>query len=70
MKSGSKVSAEDGDKSNKGSAIVFNPGKRDDLRVEYNKAIKNKADTLMFEGHEFLTVYCKYLLQNLDTLFK
>ena len=36
------------------------------FRKEFQKAMQNKADTFVFDGHEFVVDYAKYLIQYLD----
>ncbi len=49
-----------------GAIIEFTPEKVERLRVCYQKAVKAKAETFMFDNHELVTSYGKYLLEYLD----
>ena len=40
------------------------------LIVLYDDAIKKEQETFMFEKHELLTVYAKYLIEHLASRFK
>lgn len=40
------------------------------LRLRYNKAEKDKEESFVFNGSEFLTTYCKYFLEYYESLFK
>jgi predicted GTPase len=42
----------------------------DRLRIAYETAKKEKADSFIFEGNEYLTDYARYLLEYLDRKFK
>ena len=35
------------------------------LKQEYNKAVKEKKDIFICQGHEFLTAYAKYVIEYL-----
>lgn len=36
----------------------------------YKKAVAEDADTFVFDGHEFVTNYAKYLIEYLEGLLK
>ena len=40
------------------------------LKSEYNLAVKNNLKSFMFLGNELLTAYAKYLLEYLKTIFE
>lgn len=44
----------------------FDREKREALRKVYEQAIKEGKDRFVFEGHDFLVTYTKYLLEWLD----
>jgi len=48
----------------------FTPQLRDDLRKQYDKAVKDGKDKFVFNTWEILTGYAKYLLEYLDTRFE
>ncbi len=50
--------------------IEFNPEKCKALKREYSKAVKDKKESFIFEGNEYVTSYAKYLLEFLKTKFK
>lgn len=53
-----------------GGHIEFDKAKYQALRKAYDKAIKDKADSFMFENKEIVTNYAKYLLEYLKTIFE
>ena len=40
------------------------------LEKEYNDAVKNNVSVFIFDGHEFLTDYAKYLIEYLKPNFE
>lgn len=45
----------------------FDAARRDRLRQEYDAAVLAGRDRFMFDGHELLVDYAKYLLEYLDS---
>ena len=41
----------------------------DELEKAYHKAVKDKKETFIFDGGEFLTDYAKYLIEYLKPKF-
>jgi len=39
------------------------------LRKEYQRSVDNNVEVFVFEGHELLTSYAKYLIEYLTTKF-
>jgi hypothetical protein len=39
------------------------------LKKEYQRSVDNKVEVFVFEGHELLTEYAKYLIEYLTTKF-
>lgn len=39
------------------------------LKKEYQQAVDNKMEMFMFDGHDLLTDYAKYLIEYLITKF-
>lgn len=48
------------------TTINFTRQKKEALRHAYNAAVKSGSETFMFEGHEIVVGYAKYLLMFLD----
>lgn len=40
------------------------------LKKLYNKAVEQETESFMFNGHEILTAYAKYLLEYLEEAIK
>jgi hypothetical protein len=40
------------------------------LKKEYQNSIKNNIEVFVFDGHEILTAYAKYLLEYLKSKFE
>jgi hypothetical protein len=55
---------------NETKAVEFDRAKFKRLKARYGLAVQDNEETFMFEGHELLKDYAKYLIQYLDTLFK
>lgn len=53
----------------KKETIEFDEDRMGRLRKAYNKALVEKKDVFIFEGHEFVTKYAKYVLEYLNTAF-
>lgn len=51
------------------NTIEFTREKMQALRKEYNRAVRDGKDVFIFEGHELLVSYAKYVLEYLSTLF-
>jgi len=51
-------------------SVSFDKAKMDQLQVAYDKAVAAGDDQFVFEGHELLTQYAKYLLEYLETKLK
>ena len=49
--------------------IKFTPDKVTKLKAEYKKAVDDGVTSFIFEGHELLVSYAKYLIEYLDTVF-
>tara|TARA_Y100000310_G_scaffold7797_1_gene8490 strand:+ start:338 stop:502 length:165 start_codon:yes stop_codon:yes gene_type:complete len=45
--------------------IIFTRENTRKLQSIYNKAVKNNAESFLFEGKEILTGYAKYLIEAL-----
>jgi len=45
--------------------IIFTRENTRKLQLMYNKAVKNSAESFLFEGREILTGYAKYLIEAL-----
>jgi len=39
------------------------------LKKEYQRSVENNVEVFVFEGHELLTEYAKYLIEYLTTKF-
>lgn len=50
--------------------ITFDEPKLKRLKESYQQAIKDKKDSFIFEGHELLTSYAKYMIEYLEDKFK
>ena len=46
--------------------MTFDTVKAERLQLRYNEAVANNEEQFVFEGHELLTAYAKYLLQFLQ----
>lgn len=51
-------------------ATQFTSNKFKALKTAYETAIKEQADTFIFEGKEYLVTYAKYLIEYLETKLK
>jgi hypothetical protein len=49
--------------------ISFNPTNFKELKRLYFQAVKEGKESFMFEGHEVLTSYAKYLIEYLSSRF-
>jgi hypothetical protein len=47
--------------------ITFTSGKIDALRQRYKDAIRKGERQFVFEGHDLLTAYAKYLIEYLES---
>jgi hypothetical protein len=52
------------------NTVSFDLTKYERLKKEYGLAVKNKKNSFWFEGTEYLTSYCKYLLEYLKLNFE
>jgi hypothetical protein len=52
------------------ATIEWTPAKLQRFKRRYNKAVEENVETFMFEGHELLVRYAKYLIEYLETQFK
>ena len=52
------------------TTIIWTRGKIRRFEHEYDKAVKEKMDTFLFEDEEIVTSYAKYLLIFLKEQFK
>lgn len=50
--------------------IHFTQDKYDRFIKEYNKAIEDNKNDFLFEGHQFLTSYAKYLIEYYDKTYE
>jgi hypothetical protein len=50
----------------KEDVITFDRTKTKKLRKEYEKAVAEDKTVFVFEGHTYISLYAKYLLQYLD----
>tara|TARA_Y100000310_G_C20702709_1_gene831486 strand:+ start:2858 stop:3073 length:216 start_codon:yes stop_codon:yes gene_type:complete len=48
--------------------IRFTPEKLTAYRAAYQKAVDEGAEEFMFEDHEWLTSYAKYMIEYLETV--
>ena len=48
--------------------MKFTPDKLAAYRVAYQKAVDEGAEDFMFEDHEWLTRYAKYMIEFLETV--
>jgi len=39
------------------------------LKTEYKKSVDNNIEMFIFDGHELLTAYAKYLIEYLESKF-
>lgn len=53
----------------KKETIEFDEDRMGRLQKAYHKALVEKKDVFIFEGHEFVTKYAKYVLEYLNTAF-
>lgn len=53
----------------KKETIEFDEDRMGRLQKAYDKALVEKKDVFIFEGHEFVTKYAKYVLEYLNTAF-
>ncbi len=49
--------------------ITFTPAKMRQLKALYEQACDEKQETFLFEGHEMLIGYAKYLIEYLESRF-
>lgn len=49
--------------------INFTLEKLSNFKKYYNAAIKEHKESFIFEEHEFLVSYAKYLIEYLETIF-
>jgi hypothetical protein len=47
--------------------ITFTDGKISELRLKYNEAVQNGEKQFVFDNHDLLTAYAKYLLEYLES---
>lgn len=47
--------------------VTFTDGKITELRRRYKEAVKNGEKVFVFDGHDLLTAYAKYLLEYLES---
>ena len=40
------------------------------LKKEYQKSVDNKIEVFIFDGHELLTAYAKYMIEYLKSKFE
>jgi hypothetical protein len=52
------------------NTVSFDLAKYEGLKSEYNKAVKTGIVSFWYEGTEYLTSYCKYLLEYLKFNFE
>jgi len=52
------------------STIQFTPQLYKELKSAYKKAVETKEEQFIFNGHEFLTNYAKYVLEYLGQYFE
>lgn len=50
--------------------LILNQDSLKRLKKEYEKAVKDKKEVFVFEGHELLTSYAKYLIEYAETKLK
>ena len=50
--------------------IQFTPQLYKELKSAYKKAVETKKEQFVFNGHEFLTNYAKYVLEYLGQYFE
>jgi len=51
----------------KKETLEFDEDRKNRLQKAYDKALVEKKDMFVFEGHEFVTKYAKYVLEYLNT---
>jgi hypothetical protein len=51
---------------NEGKHLIIDQEVSDKLRAAYNQAMADKCDAFLFQGHQFLTSYAKYMLEYID----
>jgi len=49
--------------------VTFTPAKLKCLKQQYEDAVEQGTDVFVFEGHELLVDYAKYLIQYLEGQF-
>lgn len=52
------------------NTVSFDLVKYEGLKNEYDKAVKTGLMSFWYEGTEYLTSYCKYLLEYIAPMFK
>jgi hypothetical protein len=52
------------------NTVSFDLTKYEELKKEYVQAVQNRKNSFWFEGTEYLTSYCKYLLEYLKLNFE
>lgn len=52
------------------NTVSFDLTKYEGLKKEYEQAVQNRKDSFWFEEIEYLTSYCKYLLEYLKLKFE
>ncbi len=52
------------------TTISFDKVKYRKLKREYEQAVKEGKEIFLFEGHEVLVAYAKYMLEYLATIFE
>ena len=50
--------------------ISFDWEKLNRLKTAYNNAVKSGQNSFIFEGHELLTNYAKYLIEYLNSVIR
>lgn len=51
-------------------SINFDKNKYENLKMKYQKSVDSQQDMFIFEGHQILTDYAKYLLNYLSSVFE
>lgn len=51
-------------------SINFDKNKYENLKMKYQKSVDSQQDMFIFEGHQFLTAYAKYVLEYLSPIFE
>lgn len=50
--------------------IIITPAVLQSLKEKYNEAVSKKQESFMFEGHEMLVSYTKYLIEHCENTFR